>query len=262
MNWPLKGMKIFLKNRDEIARLREANLFVTRVLDEVEKACQPGVSTWELNRLAMSMVRQAGAESAFLGYIAGDTPPYPAAICVSINDEVVHGIPRRDRLLKDGDIVGVDFGAFVRGFCGDAARTVAVGRISPEARALMDVTRAALDVAIAQCRPDRRIGDIAHAVQEFVEARGYSVVRKFVGHGVGRRLHEDPPVPNFGKAGRGPRLRPGMTIALEPMVNVGTHEVDVLSDGWTAVVSDASLSAHFEHSVAITEDGPLVLSGP
>ncbi|MEK6606661.1 MAG: type I methionyl aminopeptidase [Myxococcota bacterium] len=256
------SMKIFVKNGSELARMREANLLVARVLDEVEKACVPGTTTWELNRIAAAVIDKAHARSAFLGYVAGDSPPYPAVICTSVNEEVVHGVPRKDRVLREGDIVGVDFGVFVDGFCGDAARTIAIGKISPQARALMDATRESLERAIACCVPDGRLGDIGSAVQSHVEPRGYSVVRKFVGHGIGRRMHEDPPVPNWGKAGRGVRLRPGMVLAIEPMVNAGAPDVEMLDDEWTAVSADGSLSAHFEHSVAITEDGPLVLSQP
>jgi methionyl aminopeptidase len=255
-------MKIFIKSGDEIARLREANLVVAAILDEVERACAPGTSTWELNRLAEALLRKHGARSAFLGYEVGDAPPFPAVLCTSVNDEVVHGVPRRDRVLRDGDIVGVDFGAYKDGYCGDAARTVAIGRVTPEAKALMDATREALMAAIARCLPGGRLGDIGQAVQTHVEGRGYSVVRQFVGHGIGRRMHEDPPVPNWGKAGRGLRLKPGMVLAIEPMVNAGGADVVVLADQWTSVTADGSLSAHFEHSVAVTENGPMVLSRP
>jgi methionyl aminopeptidase len=255
-------MKIFIKSRDEIARMREANLVVAEVLEQVARACTPGTTTWELNRLAGALLAKFGGRSAFLGYEVGDAPPFPAVICTSVNEEVVHGVPRRDRVLKEGDIVGLDFGAFKDGYCGDAARTVAVGRISAEARALMEATREALEIAISRCVPGGRLGNLGAAVQQHVEARGYSVVRQFVGHGIGRSMHEDPPVPNFGKAGRGIRLKPGMVLAIEPMVNAGGSEVELLADQWTAVTADGSLSAHFEHSVAITDNGPMVLSRP
>ena len=207
-------MKIFIKSRDEIVRLREANLLVADVLDQVERACAAGTSTWELNRLASAWLDRHRGRSAFLGYEVGDAPPFPAVICTSVNEEVVHGVPRRDRRLKEGDIVGLDFGAFKDGYCGDSARTVAIGRIRPEAQALMDATREALEMAISHCVPGGRLGDIGAAVQKHVEAKGYSVVRQFVGHGIGRRMHEDPPVPNWGKAGRGIRLKPGMVLAI------------------------------------------------
>lgn len=253
-------MKVFLKTPDEVHRLREANRIVARILDEVEKAVAPGVSTWELNRLAAALIDKFKARSAFLGYEVGDAPPYPGVICTSVNEEVIHGVPRKDRVLKEGDIIGLDFGVFKDGYCGDSARTVAVGKISETARALMDATREALSRAISACTPGGRLGDLGHAVQSHVESKGYSVVRKFVGHGIGQRMHEDPPVPNWGKSGRGYRLKPGLVIAIEPMVNAGTPDVRVLQDQWTAVTADGSLSAHFEHSVAITEDGPVVLS--
>ena len=248
-------MKIFLKSSDDLARLREVNLIVADVLDHVEAACKPGVSTWELDAVAERVMKKSGATSAFLGYHG-----YPKVLCTSVNDVVVHGIPRKDVVLRDGDIIGIDFGCFKRGFCGDSARTVAVGRVSAEARALMDVTRESLDRAIAHCVPGNRLQDIGWAVQSFVEPKGYSVVRNFVGHGIGHKMHEDPPVPNYGDPGKGIRLKPGLVLAIEPMINAGMSEVEVLADKWTAVTRDKSLSAHFEHSVAITNEGPLVLS--
>jgi methionyl aminopeptidase len=250
-------MKIYLKSREEIAKLREANLVVAAVLDAVEAAAKPGVSTYELDQTAARVCKQLGGTPAFLGYHG-----YPAVLCASINDEVVHGIPRKDRILREGDILSVDFGAFKHGFCGDSARTLAIGKISPEAQRLIDATRGALDQAIAVARPDQRLQDIGWAVQSHVEALGYSVVRSFVGHGIGQRMHEDPPVPNYGSPGRGLRLKPGLVLAIEPMVNAGEPEVEVLEDRWTAVTKDRSLSAHFEHSVVITDGEPLVLSRP
>jgi methionyl aminopeptidase len=251
----LDRMKIYVKTPDEIAKMREANLCVAEVLDELEGACKPGVSTWELNEIAGRKLKQLGAESAFLGYHG-----YPAVLCTSVNEVVVHGIPRKDVVLKDGDIIGLDFGCFKHGFCGDSARTVGIGKVSPEASKLMKITKESLERAIAQCLPGNRLQDIGWAVQSFVEENGFSVVRQFVGHGIGRAMHEDPPVPNYGTPGRGIRLKEGYVIAIEPMVNAGTYEVEILSDRWTAVTKDGRLSAHFEHSVAITENGPFILS--
>jgi methionyl aminopeptidase len=251
----LDRMKIYVKTPDEIAKMREANLCVSEVLDELEASCKPGVTTWELNEIAGRKLKQLGAESAFLGYHG-----YPAVLCTSVNEVVVHGIPRKDVVLKDGDIIGLDFGCFKHGFCGDSARTLAIGKVTPEAQKLMDVTKESLARAIAQCVPGNRLQDIGWAVQSFVEENGFSVVRQFVGHGIGRAMHEDPPVPNYGSPGRGIRLKEGYVIAIEPMVNAGTYEVEILSDRWTAVTKDGRLSAHFEHSVAITENGPFVLS--
>lgn len=250
-------MKIYVKSPQEIAKMREAALVVRDVLDELEAACKPGVSTWELNEIADRKLRRVGATSAFLGYHG-----YPAVLCTSVNEVVVHGIPRKDVVLREGDIIGLDFGAFKHGFCGDAARTVAIGKVSPEAAQLMAVTEESLKRAIAECHPGARIQDLGHAVQSYAESHGCGVVRQFVGHGIGRAMHEDPPVPNFGSPGRGIRLKEGFVLAIEPMVNRGTHEVEVLEDGWTAVTKDGSLSAHFEHTVAITENGPFVLTGP
>lgn len=255
-------MAVQVKTTQEIARLRDVNLVVAEVLDECEARVRPGVATWELNEVADRLMKRLGAESAFLGYRAGGAPPYPAVICTSVNAVVVHGIPRRDEVLVDGDIIGLDFGCFKYGFCGDSARTVAVGEITEEARELLEATCDSLQRAIDHCVPGNRLQDLGWAVESYVQGRGYTVVRQFVGHGIGRRMHEDPPVPNYGTAGRGPRLKPGWVLAIEPMVNRGLSEVRVLEDGWTAVTADGSLSAHFEHSVAITEEGPLVLSRP
>jgi methionyl aminopeptidase len=210
-----------------------------------------------LNEIADKVMKQHGATSAFLGYHG-----YPAVLCTSVNEVVVHGIPRKDVVLKDGDIVGIDFGCFIDGFCGDSARTIAIGKVTDEARKLMDATRESLEKAIEKCVPGNRLQDIGWAVQSHVEPLGYSVVRTFVGHGIGKAMHEDPPVPNYGSPGRGWRLKPGVVLAIEPMVNAGAPEVEVLADRWTAVTKDRSLSAHFEHSVAITENGPIVLSRP
>jgi len=248
-------MSIQLKSPAEIAKLREANLIVADVLDALEAAAKPGMSTWELNEIADRRLKQLKGESAFLGY-----HDYPAVLCTSVNQVVVHGIPRKDVVLKDGDILSIDFGAFKDGWCGDSARTIPIGQVSPAATTLMRVTRESLERAIAACVPGKRLGDIGWAVQSHAEAHGYSVVRQFVGHGIGRAMHEEPHVPNYGDAGKGRRLSAGLVIAIEPMVNAGGPEVHVKDDGWTAVTKDGSLSAHFEHSVAITDDGPVVLS--
>ncbi len=250
-------MAIQLKSAAEIAKLREANLVVADVLDRLEEAAKPGVSTWELNEIAAQRLRQLKADSAFLNY---GHPPYPAVLCTSVNEAVVHGVPRRDVVLKDGDILSIDFGAFKDGWCGDSARTVPIGQVSKEAQALIEATRTSLERAIAACVPGNRLGDIGHAVQSHVERLGYSVVKQFVGHGIGRAMHEEPHVPNYGEAGKGRRLSAGLVVAIEPMVNAGGPEVVIEDDGWTAVTKDGSLSAHFEHSVAITDGGPVVLS--
>jgi len=250
-------MSIRLKSATEIAKLREANLIVADVLDLLESSAKPGMSTWELNEIAAGRLRQLKAESAFLGYHG-----YPAVLCTSANEVVVHGIPRKDVVLKEGDLLSIDFGAFKDGWCGDSARTVPMGQVSDEAAALITATRESLDRAIEKCVPGNRLGDIGWAVQSHVEPKGYSVVRQFVGHGIGRAMHEEPHVPNYGEAGKGKRLSAGLVVAIEPMVNAGTQEVVIKEDGWTAVTRDGSLSAHLEHSVAITDDGPIVLSRP
>jgi methionyl aminopeptidase len=229
---------------------------VVEALDVLEAAAVPGVSTREMDRIAREHIERAGARPAFLGYRG-----YPATLCISVNEEVVHGIPG-PRKLREGDIVGIDLGCIVDGFFGDAARTVAVGRAGEDARRLMKVTRESLLAGIDVCRPGKRVGDIGHAVQTHAEGHGYSVVREFVGHGIGTSLHEEPQVPNYGPPGRRERLVPGMCLAIEPMVNVGGSEVEVLSDGWTAITLDRSLSAHFELSVAVTHFGPWILSEP
>ena len=248
-------MRIELKTADEIQKLRAVNLVVSAVLDACIEAARPGVTTWDLNRVAEREIERHKVKSAFLGY-----HNYPAVLCTSVNAVVVHGIPRKDVVLKDGDVLGLDFGCFKDGFCGDSARTVPIGTISKEAQLLLDVTRTSLDLALAKCIPGNRLQDIGAAVQEHAEKHGFSVVRDFVGHGIGRAMHEDPPVPNYGSPGRGLRLKTGLVLAIEPMINAGTHEVEVLEDRWTAVTKDRKLSAHFEHSVAITDDGPFVLS--
>lgn len=216
---------------------------------------KPGVTTGEIDRFAESRIKELGAKPAFKGYHG-----FPGCVCISVNEEVVHGIPSTRRPLKEGDIVGIDFGVIYDGWYGDSARTVPIGRISSEAQKLIDVTRDSLQKGIDQCREGNRVFDIGHAVQKHVEAFGYSVVREFVGHGIGRALHEEPQVPNYGPKGKGMPLKVGMVLAIEPMINAGGHEVKVLSDGWTAVTADRSLSAHFEHTVAITQRGPEILT--
>lgn len=250
-------MKIFYKTKSELVKLRDANLVVAEVINIVEEHCRPGVSTSELNEVADAALKRLGGTSAFLGYAQ---PPYPAVLCTSINEVVVHGIPRRDEVLRDGDVVGIDFGAFKNGFCGDAARTIMVGNVSEERRRLVEVTRKGLELAIERCVPGNRIQDIGWAIQSYVEPLGYSVVRKFVGHGIGRAMHEDPQVPNYGEPKKGLRLKPGLVLAIEPMINAGGPEVELLDDGWTAITKDRSCSAHFEHSVAVTDDAPIILS--
>ena len=251
---------ITLKSTAELALMRKASQIVADVLTRVVDAARPGVSTLELDRLAEELTRQAGARPAFKGYRPYNVE-YRHSLCVSINDEIVHGIPKAGRKLKAGDIVGLDFGVSYQGFFGDAARTIAIGHVSTEAQRLMQVTRAALYAGIDQARPGNRISDIARAVQRTAESAGFSVVTEFAGHGIGRRLHEDPQVPNYFRAGMpNPRLQEGMVLAIEPMVNQGTPHLEILDDGWTAVTADGKLSAHFEHSIAITAGGPEILT--
>ena len=221
------------------------------------EAVEPGVSTWEIDRVARKYIESQGAVPSFLGYGG-----FPASACISVNNVVIHGIPSKHQIIKAGDIVSIDIGATYEGYNGDNAFTFPCGEISPEAQRLLDATRESLYEGIKQAKAGNRLGDIGSAVQRYVEARGYSVVRDFVGHGVGAKLHEDPSVPNYGTPGRGVRLLPGMTIAIEPMVNQGRHEVQVQKDGWTTVTRDGKLSAHFEHTIAITPDGPVILTKP
>jgi methionyl aminopeptidase len=252
---------IFLKSVHEIEIMRTANRIVSEILAELREKVIPGVSTLEIDHLAVALIRKKGARSAFKGYqIRNGIVPFPATICISLNDEVVHGIPSAQRIVREGDVVSLDFGVIYQDFYGDAAVTFAVGEVNTEVQRLLTTTAASLEAGIAQACVGKRLGDISAAIQERVEREGFSIVREFVGHGVGRRLHEDPPVPNYGLRDRGMRLREGLVIAIEPMVNMGGADVVLKSDGWTAVTKDGSLSAHFEHSVAITEKGPLVLS--
>jgi len=246
---------IVRKSNSEIEIMREAGRISARALRLVGESVKPGVSTAELDEIAESAIRAAGAVPAFKGYHG-----FPATLCTSLNSQVVHGIPSPKVVLAEGDILSVDVGAVLEGYYGDNARTFAVGSISVEARSLLETTAASLDAGIAQCRPGNRLYDIGAAVQRVAEAAGFGVVREYVGHGIGRAMHEDPNVPNYGTAGTGPRLEPGMVLAIEPMINAGSHQVDALDDGWTVVTRDGSLSAHFEHTVAVTADGPLVLT--
>lgn len=251
-----RSMRIKYKSMEEIKLLREAGLAVSEILDDICAAVEPGVSTWDLDQIARRGIDRLGVTSAFLGYY-----DYPAVLCTSVNEVVVHGIPRKDVVLAQGDIIGIDFGVFKHGFCGDSARTVVVGgETDAERTKLVQVTRECLERAIEVCYPGKRLGDIGHAVQSHAEENGFSVVRQFVGHGVGREMHEDPPVYNYGDPSTGKRLKSGLVIAIEPMVNAGASDVEVLEDEWTAVTKDRSMSAHFEHTIAITDKGPWVLT--
>jgi methionyl aminopeptidase len=229
-------------------------MMVASILARLKSEIKPGIQTLDLDKLAEGLCRSQGAVPAFKGYGG-----FPFSVCVSINDQVVHGFPSK-RKLKEGDIVSLDFGVIREGFYGDSAITVAVGKITPEARKLMDVTRESLYLGIDQARPGNRLGDIGHAVQEHAEGQGFSVVRKFVGHGIGRAMHEEPQIPNYGTAGTGMELKAGMCLAIEPMINAGGYQVRIKKDGWTAVTVDGRLSAHFEHTIAVTENGPVILS--
>lgn len=245
---------IITKSPGELAIMREAGRITATALRVVAAAMRPGVTTGELDAMAEETIRGAGAAPAFLGYHG-----FPATLCTSVDDQVVHGIPG-SRVLREGEILSVDCGAIVDGYYGDSAMTFSVGTVSATARRLMDVTLQSLEAGIARCRPGMRLYDISAAVQAVAEEAGFSVVREYVGHGIGRAMHEDPQVPNYGKAGSGPTLKPGMVLAIEPMINAGRADVRSLDDGWTVVTADGSLSAHFEHTVAITESGPVVLT--
>jgi len=250
---------IVLKSRQEIALMQASGAIVAEILAQLKAAIRPGVTTAELDEIAARETRRHKARPAFKGYeVAGRV--FPATLCVAVNDEVVHGIPSPRRTLQEGDMVGIDFGVCYQGFFSDSAVTLAVGEVDEESRRLMRVTEESLWLGIAQMKVGKRVGDVSAAVQEHVESEGFSVVREFVGHGIGTQLHELPQLPNFGQRDRGVRLRAGMVLAIEPMVNAGGAPVRVLSDGWTAVTCDGSRSAHYEHSVAITEEGPLVLT--
>lgn len=245
---------IILKSPEEVRKIERAGRIVAEVLKELREQIRPGMTTLDLDQRAEAGIRKRGGQPAFKGYRG-----FPATLCTSVNDEIVHGIPSK-RTLQEGDIIGLDLGAIVEGYYGDAAITVAVGAIRPEVQRLVQVTRESLYRGIEQMKAGHRLSDVSHAVQTHVEAAGYSVVKDFVGHGIGQALHEEPQLPNFGKPGQGPRLRFGMVLAIEPMVNMGKDGVRVLDDHWTAVTEDGSLSAHFEHTVAITESGPVILT--
>ncbi|MCE7904689.1 MAG: type I methionyl aminopeptidase [Anaerolineae bacterium CFX3] len=251
--------QVHIKSPAEIALMREAGRVNAEILATVKALLQPGVSTADLNAAAEEVLRKHNCVSPFKGY---GHPPFPASITTSINRELVHGIPKKDRKLREGDIVSIDSGTILDGYVGDSAITAGVGEISPKARELLEVTEGALWAGIEKMRVGNRTGDVSAAIQQYVESRGYHVTREYTGHGVGRQMHENPQVPNYGKAGTGLPLRPGMTIAIEPMVLAGTHVTRVLPDQWTVVSADGSLTAHFEHSVAVTTGEPLILTVP
>ncbi|GJQ52262.1 MAG: methionine aminopeptidase [Anaerolineaceae bacterium] len=254
MSW---ARQIHIKSAAELEIMREAGRVNAEVLATVKDLLKPGVSTADLNAAAEEALKKHNSVSPFKGY---GYPPFPASITTSVNQQLVHGIPSKKRILKEGDIVSIDCGAILGGFVGDSAFTAGVGAISPEAQSLLNVTEEALRAGIAQMRVGNRTGDVSAAIQNYVESRGYYVTREYTGHGVGRQMHEGPQLPNYGKAGSGMPLKPGMTIAIEPMVLIGTAETRVLSDQWTVVSADGSLTAHFEHTVAVTEGEPLILT--
>lgn len=252
---------IVIKSEREIALMRRAGQIVAKVLEAIREQVRPGITTGELDELAERIIRAEGGVPSFKGYDGGsDRPPFPATICASVDNEVVHGIPSRQRVLEEGQILSVDVGAIYQGYHGDAAITVPVGKVSDLARRLMEVTEGALYAGIAAARAGNRLGDISHAIQSYVESRGFSVVREYTGHGIGREMHEGLQVLNFGAPGRGVRLRAGMTLALEPMVNVGDWRTRVLADGWTVVTYDGSLSAHFEHTILVRDGEAEILT--
>jgi methionyl aminopeptidase len=256
MSW---DRQIHIKSPDELKIMRQAGRINAEILATMKNMIQPGVSTADLNAAAEEVLKKHGCYSPFKGY---SQPPYPASICTSVNEELVHGIPSRKRVLREGDIISVDCGTVFEGFVADSAMTFAVGKISPEAKRLMEITEGALVAAIDKMRVGNRTGDISATIQNYVESRGLQVTREYTSHGVGRQMHEGPQVPNYGTAGTGMPLRAGMTIAIEPMVLVGTHETRTLRDQWTVISADKSLTAHYEHSVAVTEGDPLILTVP
>jgi len=245
---------IILKSQEEIEKIALSCRIVAKTLDYLRDKVNPGITTREIERLAEDFIRANNAMPAFKGYRG-----YPASICASVNNEVIHGIPS-NRVLEEGDILGIDLGVYKDGFYGDAAYTFPVGKVDSEVERLLRVTEESLNIGIEKAREDKRVSDISHSIQKHIETNGFSVVRAFVGHGIGRNLHEDPQIPNFGSPGRGPRLRSGMTLAIEPMVNEGGHEVVVIDDGWTAITLDGKLSAHFEHTILVTSDKPRILT--
>ena len=251
-----------IKSKKEIALMEDVCKIVAKMYEEIEKHIKPGISTYELNKIAEKITRDLGGVPAQIGYDIGvkGVPPYPAATCMSVNDEVIHGIPSKTRILQEGDIVSVDTVIRKNGFHGDAARTFKVGKVSKEAEKLIDVTKQAFFEGIKYATAGNRVGDIGHAIGEFVKSHGYSVVKEFQGHGIGKEMHEEPGVPNYGKPGRGIRLEPGMTIAVEPMVIVGNSEILELDDGWTIITKDGSLACHYENTILITEKEPKILT--
>ncbi|MCG8513120.1 MAG: type I methionyl aminopeptidase [Halanaerobiales bacterium] len=246
---------IILKSPRELELIRQANQIVAETHLYLAEKITTGISTYEIDRLGEEFIRDRGAIPSFKGYRG-----YPASVCISINEEVVHGIPSKKRMVKEGDLVSLDIGAFYQGFHGDAARSIGVGKVVPEVQRLIETTEQSFYCGIDQALVGNRLSDISHAIQQFAEARGYSVVREYVGHGIGRKMHEAPQIPNFGLPGRGPLLKAGMTLAIEPMLNAGSYQVKVLNDRWTVVTADASLSAHYENTIAISADGPIILS--
>jgi methionyl aminopeptidase len=250
-----RGRNIVIKTADEILLMQEANQIVAETLTMLQGVIEVGITTWELDKLAEELCLKKKAKPAFKGYRG-----FPGSLCVSVNEEVVHGIPSRKKKLRKGDIISIDFGVLFKGYYGDSAVTLPVGRISPDAMRLLDTTQKCLEKGIEQVVVGNRIGDISRAIQEYVEGNGFSVVRQFVGHGIGTELHEAPEIPNFFQGEHTVRLISGMVLAVEPMVNMGTHKVKVMRDGWTVITNDKKPSAHFEHSIAVTENGPLILS--
>ena len=255
-------MLVSIKSNREIELMREAGKVVALTYEELEKRINPGMSTWELDQIAEQTMRSLGAVPAEKGFDSGirGVPPFPASICVSINDEVIHGIPSKKRIIKEGDIVSIDTVALKNGYNGDAARTFMVGKVSKDAQRLVEVTKQAFFEGIKYAKVGYRLGDICHAIGEYVHSQGYSVVREFEGHGIGSQMHEDPGIPNYGKAGRGIRLEPGMTLAIEPMVIQGKPNILELDDGWTIITEDGSLAAHYENTILITEKEPEILT--
>ncbi|MBQ8823644.1 MAG: type I methionyl aminopeptidase [Ruminococcus sp.] len=250
-------MSITVKSKTDLAKMREAGRVAAQALELAGKSIRPGMSTFQLDKILHDFIVKCGAVPTFLGYGG-----FPASACISINNEVIHGIPNRKRIMQEGDIVSVDVGATFQGFVGDNAATFPVGNISQEAQDLLTVTEASLYAAIEKAQIGMRLGDVCHAVEEYCSSRGYGIVRQYCGHGIGHEMHEDPEVPNYGKPGHGIRLMPGMTFCIEPMINQKGDAVRVLKDGWTVVTANGSLSAHFEHEIAVTKDGPVILTRP
>lgn len=249
---------ITIKNNKEIAKMRESNRIVALLLHKLESIIKPGISTWEIDQFSDDLIHAEGGKPAFKGYTVFGLGPFPAAICTSVNSCIVHGIPSRKQILQEGDIIGIDVGVYKNGYYGDAARTYRVGKIAKETERLLSVTQEALDRGISQARHGARVGDISYAIGSYVKAQGYFVADNLTGHGIGASLHEDPLIPNFGVKGKGPRLKKGMTLAIEPMVNIGTNQV--IENGWEFFVADRTLSAHYENTILITDDEPEILS--